>query len=51
MAISYEFDPDTSVATISMNDGRMNAFGFEAFKQINYALDSACAHGGTWRTP
>ena len=40
--VSYAFDAETSVATLSMNDGKMNAFGFTAFEQVNAALDGAC---------
>ena len=41
MAATYSFDAETSVATIAINDGKMNAFGFDMMAAVNAALDAA----------
>ena len=39
--MSYSFDATTQVATLSLNDGKMNAFGFEMIAVVNAGLDAA----------
>ena len=34
MAATYSFDAETSVATIAINDGKMNAFGFDMMTAV-----------------
>lgn len=38
---SYSFDAPTQVATVAIDDGKMNAFGFDMMSSFNAALDSA----------
>jgi enoyl-CoA hydratase len=38
---TYSFDAATQVARIALNDGKMNAFGFDMMSSMNAALDSA----------
>ena len=40
MAATYSFDAETSVATIAINDGKMNAFGFEMMTAVRARCSS-----------
>lgn len=31
---TYSFDAETSVATVTINDGKMNAFGFDMMSSV-----------------
>ena len=33
---TYSFDAETSVATVTINDGKMNAFGFDMMSTVRY---------------
>ena len=37
---TYSFDAETSVATIAINDGKMNAFGFEMMTAVRARCSS-----------